>query len=399
MQNKKGIYLLLAFIGTILVFFCILFFVHERTLENGILFKVSFNYENAQDITYNFYNQSGKIEKIETGDGYKNSLFLEKTDYKSVKLLRRLLKNLKEKKEPTSDIGITIYNGQNKRYYLLPFDSEAASELSDLIIDGYIHSEMNRITKKDQKKELYLYEKEDTLAWTTNGAEKRIIHTYQCSSDFCQGIYSDSENNEKVLLDEKLYLYNYITRAKEEINTEAEITNVKLLKYQDQLRGLELINKNNQSAYYDLSQKEVLTSFQNQNFSFINNDLLLEVIKTTNENETDFSLRVWNRFTKKEIWKSNIIDQNNTIYSLKEQKNDNITYYILERTSNKKTTYQVLDAEWNRWKDWQIFESVELTSSDTLLVGIQKDNQIVYEEYDKNGIKVIHTEENNMEED
>ena len=61
MQNKKGLYLLLAFIGTILIFFCILFFVHERTLENGILFTVSFHYENAQDITYNFYNKSFKI--------------------------------------------------------------------------------------------------------------------------------------------------------------------------------------------------------------------------------------------------------------------------------------------------------------------------------------------------
>ena len=399
MQNKKGLYLLLAFIGTILIFFCILFFVHERTLENGILFKVSFNYENAQDITYNFYNQSGKIEKVEIGDDYKNSLFLEKTDYKSVKLLRKLLKNLKEKKDPTNDVGITIYNGQNKRYYLLPFDSDAAAELSELIIDGYIHTEMNRITKKEQTKELYLYEKEDTLAWTTNGAEKRIIHTYQCSNNNCKGIYSDSENNEKVLLDEKLYLYNYITKNKEEINTEEEIFNIKLLKYNDQLMGIELTNKMNQNAYYDLSQKEVLTSFRNQSFSFINNDLLLEQTKTPKETEMDFSLRVWNRFTKEEMWKYTTVDQNNTIYVINEQKNDNLTYYILERINNKKSTYQVLNAQWNRWKDWQSFESVELTSDDSLLVGVQKENQIVYEEYDKDGIKIMHTEENKKEKD
>ena len=57
MRKNKGLYLLIAFISVILIFFCILFFMHERTLENGILFKVSFEYDNAKNVIYNFYKQ------------------------------------------------------------------------------------------------------------------------------------------------------------------------------------------------------------------------------------------------------------------------------------------------------------------------------------------------------
>ena len=145
MQSKKGIYLLAGLISTILIFFFILFFVHENTLENGILFTVSFEYENASSIQYNFYNQNGKIEKVEG----ETSFLLEKTDYNSVKLLRRITKKLKESKTPFKEEGISIYNGQNKRYYLIPYESEAAKELGTLKIDGYKHAEIKRTTNAD----------------------------------------------------------------------------------------------------------------------------------------------------------------------------------------------------------------------------------------------------------
>lgn len=395
MQNKKGLYLLLTFIGTILIFFCILFFVHERTLENGILFTVSFHYKNAQDISYNFYNQSGKIEKVEVGEGYKNTLFLEKTEYKSVKLLRKLLKNLKEQKEISSEEGITIYNGQNKRYYLLPFSSDAAKELSELIIDGYIHTEMKRITSIESRKEIYLYEHEDTISWTNNGAEKRIIHTYQCNKEDCNGIYSDSNNNETVLKDDKIYLYNYITKTKEEINSDEEIIHVKFLKNENHLIGLELTNNENLNAYYDLTKKETLTSYQKQEFQIINHDFILETQKTPTENQSNFALRVWNRFTKEEKWKINKIDQNDIQYQIQELQNDTSTYYLLTRIQNKKATYQILDSNWKEWNDFKIYEEVELTNDNILKLGIQKDNKMIYEKYDKDGNRIKETEKDN----
>ena len=121
MKSKKGLYILFTLIGAILIFFLILFLVHENTLENGILFTVSFEYENAKEIEYNFYNQNGKIEKVEG----ENKFLLEKTDYNAVKLLRKITKKIKETKIPKEEEGITIFNGQNKRYYLIPFDSTA----------------------------------------------------------------------------------------------------------------------------------------------------------------------------------------------------------------------------------------------------------------------------------
>lgn len=390
MQNKKGLYLLLAFIGTILIFFCILFFVHERTLENGILFTVSFHYENAQDITYNFYNQSGKIEKVEVGNDYKNSFLLEKTDYKSVKLLRKLLKGLKEKKEQPKEEGITIYNGQNKRYYLLPFTSENAQELSNLIIDGYIHSEMTRLGKQEPKKELYLYETEDTLAWTKNGGTKRIIHTYQCSTDTCEGLYSDSENNEKVIKDGDYFLYNAVTKTKEKINTDSKFTNITFLKWENQIIGLELIKNAKEKAFYDVTKKEMSTSFLESDFAVINEELILEISKKEQANQENQSLKVWNRHTKEELWHQEISSEKNTSYQIKELKNDQVKYYLLEKTINQHSTYQIIDSEWNLFLEGKEFVSVELNNENLLIVETQKDNQLIKELYDIFG-KLVST--------
>jgi hypothetical protein len=387
MENKKGLYLLLAFIGTIMIFFCILFFVHERTLENGILFTVSFHYENAQDITYNFYNQSGKIEKVEIGDNYKNSFLLEKTEYKSVKLLRKILKGLKEKKEQPTEEGITIYNGQNKRYYLLPYNNDHAKELSNLIIDGYIHSEMERLKIEESKKELYLYEKENGLAWTKNGNTKRIIHTYQCANENCEGIYADQENNEKVLKDGDFFLYNVITKSKEKINTDAEITNVKFLKWQNQIVGLELIKNANEKAFYNLEKKELSTTYQNHDFTLINETLLLENGKEDKNGEMNTSLKVWNYNTKEVLWTKKISDENG-LYRIQELKNDKVTYYLLEQTLNAHQSYQILDSKWTSFLEGRIFESVELKEDGILLVKSKKEDQIITEQYDQFGLLV-----------
>lgn len=381
MQSKKGLYLLLAFIGTILLFFGILFFVHEKTLENGILFTVSFNYENAQDITYNFYNQSGKIEKVEVGEGYQNSLFLEKTDYKSIKLLRKILKGLKERKEKPTEEGLTIYNGQNKRYYLLPFDKETAEELANLIIDGYIHEEMVRLGKKEKYNELYLYESNDTILWTKDGSKQRIIHTYQCSNETCEGIYSDKENNEKVLLDQELYLYNYVTKSKEQIKTEETVNDVKFIKWDNQLIGLELINKLKETAFYDLAQTSLLTKFQKHEFKLINDQIILEIKKE----EKKFN--VWNRFTKEILWNYDKLEEEKT-YQIIELKNEKATYYLLEKEKNNAKTYQILNANWNFFLDQKEFNDVKLKEDGMLLVGKKQEDQLIYEQYDLSGNKV-----------
>ncbi len=381
MQSKKGLYLLLAFIGTILLFFGILFFVHEKTLENGILFTVSFNYENAQDITYNFYNQSGKIEKVEVGEGYQNSLFLEKTDYKSIKLLRKILKGLKERKEKPTEEGLTIYNGKNKRYYLLPFDKETAEELANLIIDGYIHEEMVRLGKKEKYNELYLYESNDTILWTKDGSKQRIIHTYQCSNETCEGIYSDKENNEKVLLDQELYLYNYVTKSKEQIKTEETVNDVKFIKWDNQLIGLELINKSKETAFYDLAQTSLLTKFQKHEFKLINDQIILEIKKE----EKKFN--VWNRFTKEILWNYDKLEEEKT-YQIIELKNEKATYYLLEKEKNNAKTYQILNANWNFFLDQKEFNDVKLKEDGMLLVGKKQEDQLIYEQYDLSGNKV-----------
>ncbi|MCI8575707.1 MAG: hypothetical protein HFI09_04480 [Bacilli bacterium] len=398
MQNKKGLYLLLAFIGTILLFFCILFFVHERTLENGILFTVSFHYENAQDITYNFYNQSGKIEKVEIGEDYKNSFLLEKTDYKSVKLLRKLLKGLKEKKEKPTEEGITIYNAQNKRYYLLPFTNETAQELSNLIIDGYIHAEMKRLGNQEQKSELYLYENDDTLAWTKNGHTKRIVHTYKCINEDCEGIYSDQDNNEKIIKDGDYFIYNDVTKSKEKINIDTEITDVKLLKWENQILGLQLTKNQTEKAFYDVTKESVITPFENTDFSLINNELILETKKLEKNDQEENQLKVWNRLTKEELWYQDIVMERNSFYQIKELKNDHIKFFLLEKTLNGKTTYQILDSKWQSFLDNRTFNQVELNEEDLLIVKTQKENQILVEQYDINGVLVPLTDANQKNE-
>lgn len=385
MQNKKGLYLLFAFVGTILVFFCVLFFVHERTLENGILFTLSFNYENAQDITYNFYNQNGKIEKVEVGENYENSFILEKTEYKSVKLLRKIIKGLKEKKEKPTEEGITIYNGQNKRYYLLAFDSEPAKELSNLIIDNYIHSEMTRMANQPKKNEIYLFEEKETLKWTNDATKKRIIHTYQCSEDSCKGIYSDSENNEKILYDgNELYLYNYITKNKTPINVEEEIIDAKLIKKENQLTGLEITNKEKKNAYYDMSQNKLKTPFKNCNYSIINSDLILETLKEDNHT----NLQVWDYQENKQLWNENFSNEKELIYNMNELNRNQIIYYVLEKRGETKSTYQVYNQNWIAMFENKIVNSVELKEDGILKVEIEKENQTYYEEYDTNGVLI-----------
>ena len=334
MQSKKGIYLLTGLIATILIFFSILFFVHENTLENGILFTVSFEYENAKDIEYQFYNQSGKIEKKE-GD---NHFLLEKTDYNSVKLLRKITKKLKESKEPFKEEGISIFNGQNKRYYLIPYDSEAAEELSKLIIDGYIHFEMERITNK-KANELYIYQTEEQLNWTKDGSKDQIIHTYPCLNEDCKII--DIENlTEMILWDNEYYLYRYDTKEKEELDIKEEAKNAKLLIYENRVLGIEVEDEKGFKAYYDLETKEYKTDFTDDSYSLVNNELLLKQKSTTKEEKTMQTLSVYDYKKQKELWKKEI--EGTSKYSVMKININEVDYFILKKESNTKT-YQLLN--------------------------------------------------------
>lgn len=379
MQKNKGLYLLIAFISLILIFFGILFFMHERTLENGILFSVSFQYENAKPITYNFYNQNGKIGKVENLENYETSYLLEKTDYNSVKLLRRLLKGKKEWKEPLKDEGITIYNGQNKRYYLLPFDSEGAEELSKLIIDGYIHSEIKRTTKKDTPNELYLYEKEDGLNWTKDGSTSRIIHTYQCESEDCKFIYVDKEH-ETVLYDLNYYYYNYMSKNKEMIHTTEVIEHTEFVKWEEKIIGINLQNDKKQWAYYDLSKKECLTDFEIQKNKVINNDLLVTETSKKGETQTTYQLEVWNRWNKDIIFTKEITDKNNVEFELEKKEN----YYILKRIEKKESTYQICKENGESLIP-KFGEEIEFDENNQIVIKTKENNQTVWERYDQEG--------------
>lgn len=333
MQSKKGIYLLTGLIATILIFFSILFFVHENTLENGILFTVSFEYENAKEIQYHFYNQNGKIEKEEKD----NRFLLEKTDYSSVKLLRRITKKLKESKEPFPEEGISIYNGQNKRYYLIPYDSEAANELSNLIIDGYIHSEMERITNK-KSNELYIYQTEEKLDWTKDGSKDQIIHTYTCANEECN--IKEIKNAEMILWDNEYYLYNYETKQKEELYIKEEAKTANLLLYENQILGIEVINEKGFKAFYDLNTKEYKTDFTNDSYTLIDTEHLLMQKTTKKENKTVLELCVYNYKTKETIWKKELEDT--TKHSVLKIKINEVDYYVLKKET-KTPSYQLLN--------------------------------------------------------
>jgi len=381
MQSKKGLYLLIALISTIFIFFFILFFVHERTLENGILFKVSFQYPGAQNITYNFYNQSGKIEKKEIVDNFENSYLLDKTDYNSVKLLRKLIKGIKESKEISNEEGITIYNGQNKRYYLLPYDHNMTEELAKLIIDGYIHSELKRVTNKTVNNEIYLYQNaKEELTWTKDGATPKIIHTYSCTNENCSFLYTNNKDHETILQDQKYYLYNYVTKSKEELNVDKEISSAKILKYNAQIVGIALQNKEKETAFYDMNKKEILTEFHHSEIEAVNHELLFEVIKK----EDHDLLTVWNRTTEEEIWKLEQKSEKNTSYQLSELTNEQAKYYVLSKMTKDKTTYQILNEEWKFHLEGT-YDKVELQADGSLRVIITINNKKKYQQYDKKG--------------
>lgn len=379
MRKNKGLYLLIAFISVILIFFCILFFMHERTLENGILFKVSFEYDNAKNVIYNFYNQNGKIGKVETWENYETSYLLDKTDYHSVKLLRRLLKGRKESKEPSKEEGITIYNGQNKRYYFLPFDSEGAEELSKLIIDGYIHSEMKRITGKTFYHELYLYEKEDGLNWTKDGSTSRIIHTYQCEVEDCKYLYVGAEQ-ETVLLDRVNYYYNYVTKTKEEIYTSETIKQTEFVSWDNRILGINLQNEENKWAYYDLEKKECLTEFENQKIKIINSELLLLEKRKQVDSQISYELQVWNRNKNEAEWTKEQIDNSNIEYEI-EKKDE---FYLLKRNDKKEITYQIRNDQGNIIIP-KFVEEIEWDEDKNIVVKTKENNETIYELYNKEG--------------
>ena len=381
MQSKKGIYLLAGLISTILIFFFILFFVHENTLENGILFTVSFEYENASSIQYNFYNQNGKIEKVEG----ETSFLLEKTDYNSVKLLRRITKKLKESKTPFKEEGISIYNGQNKRYYLIPYESEAAKELGTLIIDGYIHAELKRTTNADLKKELYLYHEDGTLKWTEKGETENIIHTYQCNNENCKYIGVETNDHETVLLDGEYYYYNYVNKSKEKINIAFELSNARLIKEKDNIVGLELQDKEQYNCYYDLAKKECLTSKEKYNYSAINDTLILKKNHLKKNDKIVYELIVWNKEEKKEIWKKSLEDKKEIDWQVKKTNLNNQTIYFLKRLEKEKTSFYVLDELGNMLLD---SKRLELDETDKILLyekDVIKDGEERYHVYDKDG--------------
>lgn len=379
MKKNKGLYLLIAFIGVILTMFFVLFFMHERTLENGILFKVSFEYENAKNITYNFYNQNGKIGKVENWENYETSYLLEKTDYNSVKLLRKLIKGKATQKEPSKEEGITIYNGQNKKYYFLSFDSEEASYLSSLIIDGYIHAELKRTTGKTISNEIYLYEKEDGLNWTKDGSVSRIINTYVCEVEDCKYLYVDKEY-ETVLYDKVNYYYNYMSKEKEAINTSEKINQIEFVKWEGKIIGINLQNEEGKTCYYDLSKKECITEFDFHKIKRINNDLLVLQKETKKENGILYELIVLNRWNKETIWKTEFIDQTNLEFEI-EQKESN---YLLKRINKKEETYQLLN-ESGKTILPKFVEELELDEEKNIIIKTQENNQPIYELYSQEG--------------
>lgn len=381
MQSKKGIYLLGGLIGTILIFFFILFFVHENTLENGILFKVSFEYENASNITYNFYNQNGKIEKVEGETSY----LLEKTDYNSVKLLRKITKKIKETKAPTKEEGITIYNGQNKRYYLIPYNSEAAKELSSLIIDGYIHYEVKRTSDYNFKKEIYLYKENDNLKWSDNGSIPNIIHTYQCTNDNCKYIGLENNHHETILQDNDYYYYNYDNKSKEKLNVDFEITSSKFIKEKDSIVGLELQDNTKNNAYYDLKEKSMITNLEKYHYSTITETLLLKQNNTKKNDKTTYEFIVWDKEQKKDIWKKTIEDKNDINWEVKKSKLKDQDIYFLKRTDKEKISYYVLNKQGEMLLN---NKRIELDETGKILLyekDILKEGEEHYHVYDNEG--------------
>lgn len=380
MKSKKGLYLLIALIGTILIFFFILFFVHEHTLENGILFKVSFEYEDAKEIIYNFYNQNGKIEKIEG----ENKFLLEKTDYNTVKLLRKITKKVKETKTPTKEKGITIYNGQNKRYYLLSYESDGAKELADYIVDGYIHYELSKNTDKTFGPEIYFYKTEKELGWTKDGSKANIIHTYRCEKEDCKILYTEKDLFESVLWDKEYYLYNYLSKTKEKINVEDSIISAHFVKLNNHIMGLELINNQNQKAYYDLKSKSLKTEYEKDSHTLVNETLMLNQKKQ----KENIKLTVWNIDIREILWKKELPPEENVSYSLSIV-NSEKNYYLLGKEKEGKITYQLLDHEGNTLLD---NKNVELTEQNELLV-IDENAEKPYKYYSTDGIFLRELEE------
>ncbi len=371
MQSKKGIYVIGALLSIVLITFLVLFLVHENTLENGILFKVSFEYENANSITYQFYNQSGKIEKVETDGETSYSYMLPKTEYNTVRLLRQLLKGLKPSKTPWQEEGINIYNGQNKRYYLLPFDHPVAKELSNLIIDGYIHHEMDRFNNTQDSQEIYLYQTTSgKLEWTNDGSQKRIIDTYQCGVENCYYYKIDQENNISILWDKVNYIYDYKTKYKEVINTSEELQDVEILRYNNQIKGLILENKESQRAFYDYEHKEVTTEFKNQNWTLINDAYLLNT--QTDEPNVWY---VWNYKTKEVKQTLSLTNMQNEKYTMLELKNSKATYYLLEKESANQKSYQVYNVDFEKLLEDNWYQEVKIEENGDLSTISLEDQQ------------------------
>ncbi len=385
MQSKKGIYLLIGFISAILIFFCILFFVHENALENGILFTVSFQYEGAKEIKYNFYNQSGKIEKIE-GD---NSFFLAKTDYNSVKLLRKITKKRKESKTPYNEKGIQIYNGQNKRYYLIPYEEEIAVELSSFIIDGYIHSELQKTTGKDYYQELYLYQNDKTKNWTKNGDQNKIIHTYSCQNKDCKFLYVGIEN-ETILWDDKYYLYNYQNSYKEEIIIEEKNKNAKWIKLKNEIKGIEVTSQNDKKALYDLERKEYVSDFTDEQYTYITKDLYLKQ-KTTKKEDYYYTVTVTDKNTHKDLWKLDLEEKNKININMRKLTIQEIDYFVLEKIEENNKSYQLINSN-GEWINKNLIQTKEgnyiINEKDLLLR--EKD---YYRIYDSKGNFLEETED------
>lgn len=388
MQSKKGLYLIIAFIATILVFFFILFFVHKNTLENGILFTVSFEYENAKDITYNFYNQNGKIEKVEQ----ENSFLLEKTDYNSVKLLRKITKGLKESKEPKKEEGISIYNGQNKRYYLIPYDSSAAEELSRFIIDGYIHAEMKEKANKIIANEIYIYQKAEDYTWTDNGFEDKIIHTYQCSNENCKFLYVSNKEQESILWDNEYFVYNYITRQKEQMNLVEDIAKVNYLKIGNRVVGIELYNEKNQVAYYDMDKKELFTEFANSRYNIINDNYFVEKQMQNQEEATKYTLKIWDRYQKKMVLQKEYIGERKIEYDIREYKNNNETYYAIIKSKDNHKTYEIYDSEWEKIEIPETINGFALTADGNFVI-YNNEHSTKYQIYKRQDQQVLESKE------
>lgn len=258
MKNKKGLYFVIGFVALVLIIAGTLTFFHEDKLENGILFTLSFPYQTEQDIKYNFYNQNGKMEKIERKEINQINFLLDKSDYNSSILLRKLIKDIKPSKEPSKEVGITLYNGQNKRYYFLPFQSESAKLLVSYIKDGFIHSEFTRVTNEKLKKELYTYQSMEGLKLTDSGKTPMIVDTYLCEKDECRQ-YEIEENSEyKIIWDGKYYYYHFKNHNKEEIKIDENmvIQKVKYYLEEEKIIGLEITTEK-EMVYYNLERKEM----------------------------------------------------------------------------------------------------------------------------------------------